>query len=59
MKTPSTSLKEIMLEIHMEPLIEITIDLEHWTMKLSAINVETLNTYTKNVETGLQVLQIL
>ena len=29
MRTPGTSLKEIMFEIHMEPLILITIDLEH------------------------------
>ena len=29
MRTPGTSLKAIMSESHMEPLIEITIDLEH------------------------------
>ena len=29
MRTPGTSLKAIMLESHMEPLIEITTDLEH------------------------------
>ena len=59
MRTPSTSLKEIMLESHMEPLTEITKNLEHWAMKLSSINVTTLDTKPEIAEIGLQILQAL
>ena len=56
MRTPGTILKAIMSKSHMDPLIEITTHLEHWTMKLSAINVTTLDTQPEIAEAGLQVL---
>ena len=59
MRTLGTSLKEIMSERHVDPLTEITIDLEHWTMKLSDISVTNLATQLESVGEGLQVIQVL
>ena len=59
MITPRTNLKAIMSESHTEPLIEITTDLEQGAMKLSAINVTTLDTWPEIAKMGLQVLQVL
>ena len=56
MRNLGTSLKEIMSESYMDPLIEITTYLEHWTMKLSDINVTTLDIQLEIAEAGLQVL---
>ena len=53
MITPGTSLKAIMSENHVEPLTEIAIDLEHWTMKFSVINVTYLEIQPEIAEAGL------